>query len=120
MRRAGFDAIAQLGTPEAVDGLLYFLEHAEREAAVDREAILRAIGIVSTPEAVPELIDALARAEDPALRAALIRGLGASADRRAHDGYPSYVVIVDGVVIYNYQQGSIGQLLGCCDVEVGQ
>jgi hypothetical protein len=36
-----------------------------------------------------------------------------------HDGYPSYVVTVDGVVIYNYQQGFIGQLLGCCDVQVG-
>ena len=37
-----------------------------------------------------------------------------------HDGYPSYVVRADGVVIYNYHQGSIGQLLGCCDVGVNQ
>jgi hypothetical protein len=37
-----------------------------------------------------------------------------------HDGYPSYVVTADGVVIYDYHQGSIGQLLGCCDVQVGQ
>jgi RHS repeat-associated protein len=37
-----------------------------------------------------------------------------------HDGYPSYVVTADGVVVYEYQQGSIGELLGCCDVEVGR
>ena len=37
-----------------------------------------------------------------------------------HDGFPSYVVAVDGVVIYDYTQGSIGQLFGCCDVEVGR
>ena len=38
----------------------------------------------------------------------------------SHDGYPSYVVTADGVVIYDYQQGFIGELLGCCDVEAGR
>ena len=36
-------------------------------------------------EAVPELLLAVAQAEDPALRAALIRGLATSADARAFD-----------------------------------
>lgn len=36
-----------------------------------------------------------------------------------HDGFPSYVVTVDGVMIYNHNQGSLSQLLGCCDAEVG-
>jgi|ETNmetMinimDraft_30_1059905.scaffolds.fasta_scaffold99586_2 hypothetical protein len=38
----------------------------------------------------------------------------------SHDGYPSYFVTADGAVIYDSQQGHIGQLLGCCDVQVGQ
>jgi RHS repeat-associated protein len=38
----------------------------------------------------------------------------------AHDGYPSYVVTADGLVIYNFSQGSIWDLNGCCDVEVGR
>ena len=85
VRRIGFEALAQLGTPEAVESLLFFLEQEEPAAAADREAVLWALGTVSDPEAVPELLDWVARAEDPALRAALIRGLGSSADPRAFD-----------------------------------
>jgi hypothetical protein len=37
-----------------------------------------------------------------------------------HDGYPSYVVSVNGVVIYDFPQGFIGELAGSGDVEVGR
>jgi hypothetical protein len=47
------------------------------------------------------------------------RASGYSSVYGTHDGFPSYVLSVDGQVIYNYQQGFIGQLLGCCDVTVG-
>ena len=35
-----------------------------------------------------------------------------------HDGYPSYTVTADGTVIYDYHQGFIAELGGCCDVVV--
>ena len=57
--------LAQLGTPEAVDGLLVFLEQYDGAAAVDLEAILSAIGTISTPESD----DVPARAVRPRLPA---------------------------------------------------
>ena len=62
---------------------------------MDREGILWAIWTISAPEAVPKLLDALAWAEDPALRTALIRGLGSSADARAFDVLLKTVVQVE-------------------------
>jgi HEAT repeat protein len=85
VRRAAYEALAQVGTSGALEGLLAIFRSDSSRAAVDRPAILAAIAVLSTAEAVPGLLDALYRAEEPELRAALILGLGASADPRAFD-----------------------------------
>jgi hypothetical protein len=35
-----------------------------------------------------------------------------------HDGYPSYIVSIDRSIRYDYSQGNIMQLFGCCDVRI--
>jgi hypothetical protein len=40
------------------------------------------------------------------------RGSGRWSVSGTHDGYPPYVANVDGVLIYNYQQGHIGHIVG--------
>jgi len=85
VRRVGFEALAKLGTPEAVESLLFLLEQEDLAAGPDRESILWALGTISGPEAVPMLLAAVARTDDPALHAALIRGLATSADLRGYD-----------------------------------
>ncbi len=52
MRRAGIEALAQLGTPEAVDDLLFLLDQEEFGSAADHEAILDAIGNLSSAEEI--------------------------------------------------------------------
>jgi hypothetical protein len=36
----------------------------------------------------------------------------------SHDGYPSYNVAVNGISVYDYVQGHLGELFGDSDVEV--
>jgi HEAT repeat protein len=85
VRKIGFEALAQLGTPEAVDTLLSLLEKPGLQALMGRRGILDGIAATWSPEAVPEMLSAVARTEDPELRAALIRGLAGSRDNRALD-----------------------------------
>ena len=38
----------------------------------------------------------------------------------SHDGYPSYNIAINGVSVYDYVQGHLGQLFGTSDVTVAR
>ena len=85
VRRAGFEALAQLGTADSLASLLSLVEKEGPWAPVDRRSALEVVGTMTSPEAVPGLLDALSRTHDSELRDALIQGLAGSGDRRSFD-----------------------------------
>jgi HEAT repeat protein len=85
VRREALRALSRMGTKDAVALLLGQLSTDPARTGPERDALLSAIGDLSSAEAVPSLLGELDTSTDPALRRALVGALARIADPQAFD-----------------------------------